>query len=237
MRNRRQAPDGRGRPLAEDGGRFKPGRTEDTRRLDLRMRFCIITIMPKRVDPEERRLAIADAAIESIAADGLDGAKLSRIARRAGVTTGALTHYFEDKDEVLLAALEEVQRRLLGKAQERDERAPLDQLADALPIDGQSAKEWRVWLAFWGRAAFVPALARVHQAYYAEIEVALADLLGGDREAAAAIIAAIDGIGARVTLEPHCWPPERQRQLLVRLLAPIIAQGAPDHAGHPAPAA
>lgn len=182
--------------------------------------------MPKRIDPDERRRTIADAAIESIAADGLEGAKLARIARRAGVTTGALTHYFDDKDEVLLAALEEVRRRLMEALDDIDARPPLDQLADALPSTPQSAKEWRVWLAFWGRAAFVPALARVHQAYYAEIEAALAERLDGDSEAAAAIIAAIDGIGARVSLEPQLWPPDRQRALLTRLIAPFL---------HPAP--
>jgi TetR/AcrR family transcriptional regulator, transcriptional repressor of bet genes len=193
--------------------------------------------MPKRVDPDERRLAIADAAIESIAAEGLEGTKLSRIARRAGVTTGALAHYFEDKDEVLLAALEEVCRRLMAKAGEEDTRTAVEQLGDALPIDPQAAKEWRVWLAFWGRAAFVPALAQVHRAYYAQIEEALAARLEIEPIAAAAIIAAVDGISARVCLEPELWPPERQRALLALLVAPFIPQGAPSHAPASASAA
>lgn len=161
----------------------------------------------------------------SIAEHGLDGTKLSRIAKAAGVTTGAVTHYFEDKDEVLLAALDEVCRRLLGKIAEIDDRPPLDQLSDALPIDRQSLDEWRVWVAFWGRAAFVPALARVHRAYYHAIENDLAAQLGGSTIDAAAIIAAIDGIGTRVCLEPELWPAERQREVLYRLLSPILSRG------------
>lgn len=192
--------------------------------------FYIIIIMPKRVDPAERRQAIAEAAVESIAADGLDGTKLTRIARRAGVTTGALTHYFEDKDEMLLAALEEVCRRLLARLDADDGRPPLEQIADALPIGDQSQKEWRVWLAFWGRAAFVPQLARVHRSYYQQIEEALARAMGGDCEAAAAIIAAVDGIGARVSLEPELWPAERQRAVLSRLISPLLNPDGGDHA-------
>ncbi|QMW24311.1 TetR/AcrR family transcriptional regulator [Sandaracinobacteroides saxicola] len=180
--------------------------------------------MPKRVDPDERRARIADAAIESIAADGLDGTKLARISRRAGVTTGALTHYFEDKDAVLLAALEAVCERLMAKAAEVDARPAIEQLADALPVDEQSAKEWRVWIAFWGRAAFVPALARVHRDYYRRIEAALAAKIGGENAAdiAAAIMAAVDGIGSRATLEPELWPPARQRALLTLMLKPLL---------------
>lgn len=186
--------------------------------------------MPKKVDPQERRHAIAAAAVESIAADGLEGAKLSRIARRAGVTTGAVVHYFEDKDEVLLAALEEVARRLLAWMEGEDGRSAVEQIADALPLDPESAGEWRVWLAFWGRAAFVPALARVHRSYYDRIEGALAERLCGDREAAAAIIAAVDGIGARVSLEPERWPAERQIAVLGRLLSPLLDHKECDHA-------
>jgi TetR/AcrR family transcriptional regulator, transcriptional repressor of bet genes len=197
--------------------------------------------MPKRIDLEERRQTIADAAVASIARHGLEGAKLTRIAREAGVTTGSVTHYFEDKDEVLLAALEEVCRRLIAKMEEPDERPWLDQLADALPTTQQALDEWRVWLAFWGRAAFVPALARVHRAYYDRIEKSLALMIGGDageaRLVASAIIAAIDGLGTRVCLEPERWPPDRQRHVLAALLTPMIEGKGLTHANAPAPAA
>jgi TetR/AcrR family transcriptional repressor of bet genes len=175
---------------------------------------------------------MAEAAVLSIAADGLEGAKLSRIARLAGATTGALTHYFEDKDEVLLAALESVCGRLLDRISGIDERPALEQIADALPLDEESRRDWRVWVAFIGRAAFVPQLARVHQSYYQRIEKLLAEALAGDRTAAAAIIAAVDGIGMRATLEPDHWPKERQVGVLASLLQPILAHHGGLHA-HP----
>src|SRR5438045_616199 len=75
----------------------------------------IITVMPKQVDAAAQRRAIAGAAIAVIDGAGLDGARLRDVARAANVTTGAVTHYFDDKDAVLEAALEEVVRRILAK--------------------------------------------------------------------------------------------------------------------------
>jgi TetR/AcrR family transcriptional regulator, transcriptional repressor of bet genes len=190
-------------------------------------RLYIIIVMPKLVDHDERRRAIADAAVQAIATHGLEDVKLTQIARMADVTTGAVTHYFESKDDVLLAALEEVCRRLFDAFEERDERPPLDQLFDILPADALSLAEWKVWIAFWGRAAFAPRLAGVHRDYYVAIQDALAQTVGGEpedaRTTADAIMAAIDGIGVRVCLEPELWPPERQRAVLVRLLAPLLS--------------
>lgn len=183
--------------------------------------------MPKIVDHEERRRALASAAVDAIAADGLDGVKLADIARTAGVTTGAIAHYFPDKDALLAAALEEVCTRLLTKIGTPDNPPTLDELASCLPVTPESRKEWRVWLAYWGRAPFSEKLRQIHQQYYLDIETAVADDLDGiasdPRQVAAAIIAAIDGVGTRATLEPEAWPRERQRALLGQLLGPLFA--------------
>lgn len=195
-------------------------------------------VMPKRVDPLERRRVIADAAITAIAATGLEGVKLSRIAQLARVTTGAVTHYFESKDDVLLAALERVAERLFARAGqgEAGSHATLAHLFETLPLDPQALAEWKVWLAFWGRAAFVPRLSAVHRACYEQIEIALAAWVGGDREVArlraAAIIAAVDGVGVRAALEPDRWPAERQRRLLETLVLPLLASFSPEPLPH-----
>lgn len=62
--------------------------------------------MPKIVDHQQRRDAIARAASKVIAHRGLEATKLTDIGKEAGVTTGAIRHYFEDKEAVLIAALE-----------------------------------------------------------------------------------------------------------------------------------
>jgi TetR/AcrR family transcriptional repressor of bet genes len=189
--------------------------------------FFIITVMPKLVDHDERRRALARAAVDAVASSGLDEVKLSDIARAAGVTTGALAHYFPDKDAVLAAALEEVCSRLLSRLEADGGRIRIEDISHALPLDRAAINDWRVWLAYWGRAPFSESLRSIHQKCYQEIEDALTDGLSKasktPRLVAAAIIAAVDGVGTRATLEPEAWPPERQRALLSTLLGPLVA--------------
>lgn len=201
--------------------------------------------MPKRVDSVSQRRAIASAALAVINDVGLEGARLRDVAQAANVTTGAVMHYFDGKDAVLEAALEEAVRRILAK-QDRARAAsgPLDVrtfirgASSYLPIDAESRLEWRVWLAFWGRAIADDRLRAQHRQYYTEIVARLADLLPSLRTAelpaspqqvqrcADAVIAAIDGIGTRATLEPELWPAERQRETLASLLIPLLTEFA-----------
>jgi TetR/AcrR family transcriptional repressor of bet genes len=187
--------------------------------------------MPKIVDHEERRRAIASAAVDAIAANGLTGVKLTDIARMAGVTTGSIAHYFSDKDAVLAAALEEVCTRLFIEIGQPDNPPSVVEIATTLPTSEEKRKEWKVWLAYWGRAPHSPALSQIHRQYYAEIETAVAEDMEGIHPdphlAAAAIIAAVDGIGTRATLEPELWPEERQVALLDQLISPIIQSFTP----------
>jgi TetR/AcrR family transcriptional repressor of bet genes len=37
-----------------------------------------------------------------------------------------------------------------------------------------------------------------------------------------AVVAAVDGVGARATLEPEHWPASRQRETLATLLKPLL---------------
>ncbi len=211
-----------------------------------RIGYCydIITVMPKRVDVTAQRRTIAAAAIAVIDRAGLDGARLRDVARAARVTTGAVTHYFDGKDAVLEAALEEVVRRILDK-QDRGRTRPgrltvrafVEQAATYLPLDADGLQEWRVWFAFWGRAIADTRLRALHRGYYEEITARVIQVLPAIRPAprrelrqlADAVIAAIDGVGTRATLEPERWPPKRQRETLATLLLPLLegfAKGA-----------
>lgn len=201
--------------------------------------------MPKIVNAESQRRAIASAAIAVINDVGLDGARLRDVAKAANVTTGAVMHYFDGKDAVLEAALEEAVRRILSKQDRaRATAGPIDVptfirgASTYLPIDAESRLEWRVWLAFWGRAIADDRLRALHRQYYAAIVERLAALLPFLRNAeqapsplqcqrcADAVIAAIDGIGTRATLEPELWPPERQRETLSSMLSPLLTEFA-----------
>ena len=61
-------------------------------------------------NPERTREAILAAATEEFSQNGLDGARVDRIDRRAGVNKRMLYHYFGNKDDLFLAVLEAVYR-------------------------------------------------------------------------------------------------------------------------------
>lgn len=202
--------------------------------------FYIITIMPKRVDHVARRRAIAGAAIRVIDQVGLDAARLRDVAIEGQVTTGAVTHYFASKDDVLEAAMTEIVRRILDRQSDQAAgREPIDGLIEAacafLPLDEERLRDWRVWFAFWGRAAVDPRFRALHRGYYAEITASLTRALNDLRAAgrlpagpptealADAIVAAIDGVGARATHEPETWPAGRQAATLRLMLTPLLS--------------
>ena len=58
-------------------------------------------------NPEKSRRKILRAARAEFSQHGLDGARTSQIARRAGVPKGLLYHYFDSKDALLDAALDD----------------------------------------------------------------------------------------------------------------------------------
>ena len=55
----------------------------------------------------ETRAAILDAAMESFAEHGFDGTSIRKIAKRAGVATGLIFHYFGAKEGLLEALIDE----------------------------------------------------------------------------------------------------------------------------------
>ncbi len=61
----------------------------------------------RKRNPEVTKRSILDAAIGEFSTYGLGGARVDRIAERAGANKRMLYHYFGNKDALFLAALEE----------------------------------------------------------------------------------------------------------------------------------
>ncbi len=202
--------------------------------------FYIITIMPKKIDHEARRRDIAEAAVQVIGEQGIDNTRLIDVARAANATTGAITHYFDDNDALLLAAFDHVAQRILHELHDAPTQhaASVDELISkagtVLPIHEEGMRDWRVWLCFLGRAVADPTLARINKSYYVEfrdgISSAVERLQNAGKldntidpgAAADSVLAAIDGIGVRATLDAEEWPAERQKSQLETMLRAIL---------------
>jgi AcrR family transcriptional regulator len=134
------------------------------------------------VDHDQRRAEIVEAAWQALAAHGSEGATMRTIAERAGCSTGRLTHYFNNRDEILVAALRAVHTSAATRMGAAVERADgLDALRavlqEALPLDPVSRREWKVWIAFWGLAGANPSLRREQRTRYAEWRLLVRTLL------------------------------------------------------------
>jgi AcrR family transcriptional regulator len=64
-----------------------------------------------REDPKVRRQQIVDEAIRFIGRLGYHGFTIQELARQCGLTNGGLLHYFGSKEQLLVAVLEERDRR------------------------------------------------------------------------------------------------------------------------------
>ena len=64
--------------------------------------------MPKLIDHDLRRRELVEASWQVIADEGLEGVTMRKVAAAARCTTGRITHYFENREELLLAALRAV---------------------------------------------------------------------------------------------------------------------------------
>ena len=182
--------------------------------------------MPKIVDRVERRAAIAAAAADAIAEEGIEAVTMKGIAARAGVTTGAVTHYFNDKDEVILAALlfvDAAMRSRLDVALERGQSL-VDALLATLPNDPASRRDWRVWRVFTDAASRSELL----MSHYRAANTAWLDTATHvvaeqierrpDERDAQLVVAVVDAIGDMASADPTSWPLERQRQLIQHCL-------------------
>jgi AcrR family transcriptional regulator len=189
--------------------------------------------VPKVVDIEQRRAQLTEATARLIARSGIESATMREVAAEAGWTTGALTHYFADKRELLLTTF---QTSLANRRSQRPTDADADPAAQlraslegALPLDESRRRHWMVTIAFCSQAAGDPELAAAQQTAYREFRThvgALAERCGltdvrHARAYAERLIAVADGIAVQALFDEHSWSPDRQLARLDELLTSL----------------
>jgi AcrR family transcriptional regulator len=105
-----------------------------------------------------RREQICRAAAVVIAREGFAGSTMRMVAEEAGVSTGMLNHYFENRQDLLTQALVYVSERSQEQMREALDGIPpgverLEALLDSLlKDDEEGSQSWRVWINAHGEA-------------------------------------------------------------------------------------
>ena len=179
--------------------------------------------MPKIVDHEQRRDEIALIACRVVARHGFEQATIVRIARAAGCTTGMIAHYFDTKQEIIVAALRLILRRIEARLSQAGSAADLlTLLSEALPLDQTRYMECAVWMAFWGQVPADKRLKRInawlHREYLRLFERCLARSFREWPQWPAAtrdqllrsVVTFINGVTASTVASRAEWPAARQ---------------------------
>src|SRR6516162_1794366 len=182
--------------------------------------------MPKIVDHAERRDEIALVACRVVASQGFDGASMVRIAREAGSTTGMLAHYFDSKQDIIIAALRlilrRIEERLTRPAASTSRSDLLDLLLEALPVDAHRHIECAFWITFWGHVTADKRLKRINAWVHREymrlfercLEVSWAEWSQWSPatrdQVLRSLVTFINGLTASAVANPGDWPAEKQ---------------------------
>lgn len=184
---------------------------------------------PSGIDANRREIASAACAL--VASDGLTSVSLRRIAKSLGSTTGYISHYYVDKEDLLeaalRAALDEITTRVEPQSTTLEEW--IDRAVGTLPQGGESLRFWRVLTAFQAASLNSPRLAEVLRVYVAGQEAVLArhlaavvggEVVGDDPatpEVAAlarSLFALVSGLGTTLTITPGAFTDSQQRALV-----------------------
>ncbi|GAA1304657.1 TetR family transcriptional regulator [Planotetraspora silvatica] len=197
--------------------------------------------MPKIVNHEERRDEVVAAARRIILRDGIEAATTRAIAKEAGYSNGVLTHYFTDKDDILVSALESSHRRIADRlARKLSGRGGLEALKEVLldnvPLDAERVMETGLEIGFWGRSLTSPDLLEVQRREAAELRYLVVSLLQSAAEAgqirtdedlddvAERLLALVDGLSVHRLLYPSRITEERLERLILGELDRLRAQ-------------
>lgn len=195
--------------------------------------------MPKIVDHDERRRDIAHAVLRVIAREGVRGADLRTVAKDAGWSTGVISHYFGDKQGLLVGALREaaetVADRMRAISRLGDGAGRVRALLEAgMPLDEERAATCRIFYHFSSDGVSDPAFRGELASYYTGWRGAVATAIedaqpagcfqGHDPvELAESLVALAEGLGIQSLFDPDAMPPARLRDRLSGMIARLQA--------------
>jgi AcrR family transcriptional regulator len=192
--------------------------------------------MPKIVDRDLQRQSIRRAARRVFARRGVEAVGLVHVARAAGIGRASIYHYYPDKAALVRDLVRELlaeEERLFSRALRNASGRPLERIqtlaAELTDLFAQWASLGKMFLDLW--AASGPTF----KPFFRRVRSDLAELIAeGQRagdidrtveplEAAAAVIAIIDGMLLQMIVDPAAFgEAARTRRLLVRSVQRIL---------------
>lgn len=180
---------------------------------------------------DQRRIEVSDAAWRVIVREGLDRTSMRAIAQELGCTTGVVTHYFRNKDELLLFALHQVTARLQDiMSSSMEHQTGTDRLISLLsaflPVDRERKEIVQVWVAFLGYAVGRENLMAEHRRSADELrQVVVAELKALKNDGAVrkeviperdanVLLALSNGISIDSLLHDHPLNPKQQTRAI-----------------------
>lgn len=180
---------------------------------------------------QDKRSDVVAATLRVIARDGLDKASMRAIAQELDCTTGVLTHYFRDKEEMLDVVLSELMSAIEEQRNEfqlgvMDVDRYIEYVCRLLPNTEAQIRWWKVWLAFTISSFVKQRRSGENHRFYESIRAGWSEtfrrlVAGGcirsdlnPEDEADALLAIIDGLGVQVLISPAYLTIDRQRRLL-----------------------
>jgi AcrR family transcriptional regulator len=175
------------------------------------------------------RERILDAAINRIAADGIDDVRIARIAMDAGVSTALVHYHFATREALLAEALEHSFERAGQTRRAETGEGLREMIEQCLPLPGEQERDWVLWVELWLRAVRHPELRPTAAQLYERMHVWFKEAIEEEFPEADAnatadrLLALIDGYGLRALLGDPAMPLERAREEVWAGLAPVPA--------------
>jgi AcrR family transcriptional regulator len=185
--------------------------------------------MPISVDHDEKRAHVIAVASDLIARLGIEAVTVREIAEAAGCSTAIVSHYFHNKRELLLriysATIDHATARAIAPMAAHNNH-PKAYLVEIMPLDAERLMEWRIWIAFWAKAAADSEIAAIQKECVRRTREAIKDLLqqeqregrlidGVDCELQARrLLTTVIGMAVQVVFDIEDWPHERQHALI-----------------------
>ncbi|WWZ10593.1 TetR/AcrR family transcriptional regulator [Pseudomonas chlororaphis] len=186
------------------------------------------------------------AAIAVIAQEGYAGASMRKVAQHAGCTTGAVTYYFANKEEMVTAVaqslFDQIDTLLEGSQEQVDIKSLIEQWLNWMRVDEPNG--WLAWFQLLAHARHEPAFASIIKQRYALFRQVLTSMLEkgqkqgkirSDIEAdllADQISAMSDGWMMMLPIEPERFTPARSQALLDAVIT-LISPAAPSNGKSP----